>query len=176
MAATCQAAATPKAPRPEDQTSLNRDVLATDVCAAVRHISVCDCVCSTAHLLAVSMASTARARPTRRDSRCVPPMPGMTPSVTSGCRAQQGAPPQAAEGSQCTDHFAPTWSLPCIDWPMWTLEGELTTHTAAHVQASGVQLAGLQHAYTLGLAACSKLSTTVRLCSSPVQKMLRMTQ
>jgi hypothetical protein len=46
--------------------------------------AVCPCFASSPHLLAVSMTSIARARPTRRGSLCVPPMPGMTPSVTSG--------------------------------------------------------------------------------------------
>jgi hypothetical protein len=40
---------------------------------------------SAASIIAPLMhSSSARARPTRRSSRCVPPKPGMTPSLTSG--------------------------------------------------------------------------------------------
>ncbi len=46
----------------------------------------------------------ARLLPTARVRRCVPPMPGMTPSVISGCAARRFG--------RCTNQLVLNWQVP----------------------------------------------------------------
>lgn len=54
------------------------------------------------HLLAVSIMSFASARPTSRGSLCVPPIPGITLKVTSGCAGERA---ENAKGQQQMKHL-----------------------------------------------------------------------
>ena len=60
------------------------------------------------HLLPVSIMSMAFALPTARVRRCVAPMPGITPSASSGCAAAtpvcHASTPAFCDESQCTPH------------------------------------------------------------------------
>ena len=80
----------------------------------------------------VSMISKARCAPTRRTRRCVPPKPGMTPSLTSGCpktalgaarmRSQHIAssqpPPNAKPCTAAMVGAGKDSSRPSMAWPL----------------------------------------------------------